>query len=68
MLCFFAYGMARFPDSPIHPCKVNHSCGKQGQPHTYDDFRAFAAWQTTFTYAWPAGIFALVLLKRKQKS
>ena len=38
MLCYFFYGVARFPDAPIEPCGTNQYCGKQGQPHTLDEF------------------------------
>lgn len=67
MLCFFAYGVIRFPDSPIHPCRINQYCGKQGQPHTLQDFKAFHFWETTCMYAWPVGLLAMFLLNRKQK-
>jgi len=66
MLCFFFYGVVRFPDSPIHPCEEHQYCGKQGQPHTYNDFKAFTFWQTTCLYTWPVGLLAVFLLNRKR--
>jgi hypothetical protein len=63
MAGFFLYGMVRFPDNPIHPCAQHGYCGKQGQPHTAQDFQAFSQWETVMMY-WPAGFFALVLLNR----
>ena len=59
----FIYGMVRFPDAPIHQCATGF-CGKQGQPHTLVDYRAFDVWQTTFFGIWPFGLVSLYLLQR----
>jgi hypothetical protein len=65
MFGYFAYGMVRFPDSPIHPCDDGRYCGKQGQPHTLKDYHAHQLWQTGLMWGWPLGMVALVLIKRK---
>ncbi len=62
MLVIFFYGILRFPDGPIHPCGINRYCGKQGQPHTLQQYRAFKSWETTFVYIWPVGLLSLWLL------
>ncbi|GAB2801244.1 hypothetical protein [Dyella kyungheensis] len=62
MACIFVYGLVRFPDSPIHPCAEHGYCGKQGQPHTEQDFRAFSQWDGLMSY-WPVGIIALIVLQ-----
>jgi hypothetical protein len=69
----FLYGLARFPDGPIHPCEPGGAylftqhpddyCGKQGQPHTMDDYRAYQLWHTALSIIWPLGIGALILIK-----
>ena len=65
MFGYFAYGLARFPDSPIHPCGKGRYCGKQGQAHTLEDFLADQLWQTGLMWGWPLGMVVLVLIKRK---
>lgn len=62
MAGFFIYGMLRFPDNPIRPCPEHGYCGKQGQPHTEQDFQSFSQWDGLFSY-WPAGIVALIVLQ-----
>ena len=62
MACIFVYGLVRFPDNPIHPCAEHGYCGKQGQPHTEQDFRAFSQWDGLMSY-WPVGIIALIVLQ-----
>jgi hypothetical protein len=64
MLALFAYGLARFPDAPLHPCGSNRYCGKQGQPHTEKQYRDFVLWQGTLKWTWLPGILALGLLSR----
>ena len=68
MLGFFFYGVARFPDAPIHSCQAHGYCGKQGQPHTYADFKAFEFWQTTCFSIWPVGLIALFLLTKRKSA
>jgi hypothetical protein len=63
MVCTFIYGFIRFPDSPIHPCAAHEYCGKQGQPHTLNDYLAFDRWETFIFYLWPIGILSLFLLR-----
>ena len=72
----FFYGVGRYPDGPIHPCVEGENylikyhpdgyCGKQGQPHTADEYQAFETWQTTFLFVWPLGMAALFILQRKR--
>jgi hypothetical protein len=65
MLGYFAYGVVRFPDSPIHPRGEDRYCGKQGQPRTREDYHAHQQWQTGLLWGWPLGIGALILIRRK---
>jgi len=65
MVGYFAYGMIRFPDSPIHPCGQGRYCGKQGQPHTLEDYRGDQLWQTGLMGGWPVGMVLIVLIKKK---
>ena len=44
MVVLFVYGLIRYPDLPIRECPSGY-CGKQGQPHTAAEYRAFNAWQ-----------------------
>jgi hypothetical protein len=62
MAGFFVYGMFRFPDNPIHPCSEHGYCGKQGRPHTEQDYQAFSQSNDLLSY-WPAGIVALIVLQ-----
>ena len=63
MAIVFFYGIARFPDAPIHECATGF-CGKQGQAHTIADYHAFSVWQTTIFIVWPIGLIFLTLLQR----
>jgi hypothetical protein len=65
MIGYFAYGLVRFPDSPIHPCGEGRYCGKQGQPRTLADYRAHQLWQTGLMWGWPLGMVVLFLIKRQ---
>ena len=62
MLGYFAYGLLMFPDNPIYPCKEHGYCGKQGQPHSQNEFDAFLRWDAVMAW-WPAGIVAIALLQ-----
>jgi hypothetical protein len=65
MVVLFSYGIVRFPDGPIQPCHTNGYCGKQGQPHTFQQYRAYKIWESTMLYVWPVGlIFSLAFLKK----
>lgn len=66
MLSFFLYGIVRFPDGPIHPCGVDHYCGKQGQSHTREQYFADQRWQTLLEIIWPAGMLCLYFLNKKE--
>jgi hypothetical protein len=59
----FLYGAVRFRNAPIHECATGY-CGKQGQPHTVADYRAFSVWETTFFIVWPLGLAVLYFLQR----
>jgi hypothetical protein len=65
MLVYFVYGLVRFPDAPIHPCGEGRYCGKQGQPHAVEDYRAHQSWQIGLMWLWPLGMIALFLIKKK---
>ena len=76
MVAFFLRFLFLFPDAPIHPCgsslcgeprqpRGNDDsgyCGKQGQPRSYEDYVRFLNWETAFSYLWPLGLAAGVLL------
>jgi hypothetical protein len=64
MLGVFSYGLLRFPDAPLHPCGLDSYCGKQGQPHSEKEYRAFVLWQSTLEWTWLPGMLALLLLTR----
>jgi hypothetical protein len=63
MVVLFVYGLIRYPDLPIRECPGGY-CGKQGQPHTAAEYRAFNAWQITLMIGWPIGIAVLLFLQR----
>jgi hypothetical protein len=65
MVVLFVYGLIRYPDLPIRECPSGY-CGKQGQPHTAAEYRAFNAWQITLLIGWPIGIAALLFLQREK--
>ena len=67
MIVVFCYGLWRFPDAPIHPCTTHGYCGKQGQPHTQQDFDAFRRWSRTLFWLWPVGGLSAYLLQRKPR-
>ena len=66
MLGLFCYGLYRYPDAPLHSCGAQQFCGKQGQPHTCEEYIAFKRWETTLIWVWPPGMFVLFLLNRKR--
>jgi hypothetical protein len=68
MLCVFFYGFVRFLDGPIQECGQNQYCGKQGQPHTLDDFRVYTFWGRAMFCVWPGGLLALFVLTRKRST
>ena len=53
----FFYGWFKYPDAPIQACagKLGY-CGKQGQPHSFLEYRQFMTWQTTLFVVWPMGM------------
>jgi hypothetical protein len=63
MLVFFFSGILRFPDSPIQPCGVNKFCGKQGQPHTLEEYNSFKTWETILLWVWLPGLITVVALR-----
>ena len=65
VVVLFVYGLIRYPDLPIRECPSGY-CGKQGQPHTAAEYRAFNAWQITLMIGWPIGIAALLFLQREK--
>jgi hypothetical protein len=65
MLVLLSYGIVRFPDGPIYPCHTNRYCGKQGQPHTFQQYRTYKTWETTMLYVWPVGLITLAFLKKR---
>ncbi len=66
MVTIFFYGWFRYPDAPLHACGgAMGFCGKQGQPHSLAEYRAFMVWQTSLLIIWPSGMMASFLLNRK---
>jgi hypothetical protein len=65
MVVLFVCGLIRYPDLPIRECPSGY-CGRQGQPHTAAENRAFNAWQITLMIGWPIGIAALLFLQREK--
>jgi hypothetical protein len=61
-----ASGMILYPDAPIHPCAEHVYCGKQGQPHTRQDFVEYNVWVKMCTWGCPIGVVIVVLLQRKR--
>jgi hypothetical protein len=73
MLTWLFGGFALYPDAPIHRCAgqldQTHKdgyCGKQGQPHTADQYAHFRVWESVLLWLWPVGMCALALLKMEQ--
>jgi hypothetical protein len=64
MFALFGYGLARYPDAPLHPCTDAGYCGKQGQLHTQRQYDQFRWWQSAFEWSWPIGMLALYLLNQ----
>jgi hypothetical protein len=65
MVVLFVYGLIRYPDLPISECPSGY-CGKEGQPHTAAEYRAFNAWQITLMMGWPIGIAAMLFLRHEK--
>jgi hypothetical protein len=61
----FVYGLIRYPDLPIRECPSGY-CGKQGQPRTAAEYRAFNTWQITLMIGFPIGIAAMLFLQHKK--
>jgi hypothetical protein len=61
-----ASGIILYPDGPIHPCVEHDYCGKQGQPHTRQDFDEYNVWVKMCMWGCPVGVLVVVLLQRKR--
>jgi hypothetical protein len=86
LVLFSAYGFIRFYDGPIRPCAEwvlihrrgepdrtpppSPYCGKQGQPHTREDYDAYTWWETRDLYAFCAvgalGAIRIIILGRSR--
>lgn len=64
MIGAFAYGWVHYPDAPLRACPEHGYCGKQGQPHTADDYTGFMDWVRVLIVVWPLGAAAMILLQR----
>jgi hypothetical protein len=42
-------------------------CGKQGQPHSQQDFDAFNRLESTLFWLWPVGMLTAYFLQRKPR-
>jgi hypothetical protein len=73
MVALFIYVGVRFPDAPIHKCRAGTAyaitqhpsgyCGKQGQPHTENDYHAYEFWEMVLFIVWPAGMASIAALR-----
>jgi hypothetical protein len=58
----FLYGIIFFVDAPFHenipqrPCVNAEFCGKDGTPHTREEFEAFVVWQNVLILSWLVGL------------
>ena len=58
----FLYGIIFFVDAPIRentaqrPCLNAEFCGKNGTPHTREEFDAFVVWQNVLILSWLVGL------------
>ncbi|MES2834408.1 MAG: hypothetical protein V4707_06870 [Pseudomonadota bacterium] len=69
---WFAWGMIKFPDAPIHLCSAeadyfypshpNGYCGKQGQSHTAEEFGQYRFWEASIFSIWFPGIVLLAAI------
>jgi len=66
MVGVFLFGFIRFSDGPIHECREHGYCGKQGQAHTADDYRAFQIWEGLLAATWIPGAIVLYLHQRRK--
>lgn len=64
MIGLLGYGLVRYPDAPLHPCVSADYCGKQGQPHTEEDYKRFLTWQSMLEWTWLPGMLVLYVLNR----
>jgi hypothetical protein len=73
MGALFIYTLGRFPDGPIHKCVAGTAyaimqhpsgyCGKQGQPHTAQDYNAYEFWTMIMVVVWPVGMASIAALQ-----
>ena len=73
MAILFSYFVGRFGDGPIHKCVAGRPyaitqhpsgyCGKQGQPHTEEDYQAYQTWETILFIVWPTGMASIAALR-----
>jgi hypothetical protein len=58
----FLYGAIFFVDAPLRgtnpqrPCVNAEFCGKDGTPHTREEFEAFVVWQNVLILSWLIGL------------
>ena len=64
MLLLLGFGLVRFPDASIKECPSGY-CGKQGQPHTSEDYHLLQLWERVTLICWPIGMCVLIGLNRK---
>jgi hypothetical protein len=64
LLVLLGFGLVRYPDAPLEPCLTSSFCGKQGQPHTEQEYRQFLTWQALLEWTWIPGVLVLFFLNR----
>ena len=69
----FLYGIIFFVDAPIRentaqrPCLNAEFCGKNGTPHTREEFDAFVVWQNVLILSWLVGLPTMWIASRVSK-
>jgi hypothetical protein len=73
----FVYGIIFFVDAPLResspqkPCINAEFCGKDGTPHTRQEFESFLVWQNTLILSWLFGVPTLWIaswIAKRQKA
>lgn len=65
-LSFFFYGLYLYSDAPIQPCGENSYCGKQGQPHTYEDYVAYNRHYSIVPWLFALSVLSMAYLNRRK--
>ena len=58
------YGLVMYPHAPYKLCEGVKYCGKNGEPESYEFFKAWKHWEGLLIICWPFGLIAAFGLKR----